>query len=81
MMARTARGHTGRPLKADALDLACFLLVALAAVVRVTVPLAVPAWTVGSVLVSAVLWSCGFGLYALGYGPMLLRPRRDGKPG
>ena len=81
MMARTARGHTGRPLKADALDVACFLLIALAAIVRVMVPLAVPAWTVGSVLISAVLWSCGFGLYALGYGPVLLRPRQDGKPG
>ncbi|RYF42733.1 MAG: NnrS family protein [Comamonadaceae bacterium] len=81
MMARTARGHTGRPLKADRLDLACFLLVALAAMVRVVVPLAVPAWTVGSVLVSAVLWSCGFGLYALGYGPVLLRTRQDGNPG
>lgn len=40
MMVRTARGHTGRPLVADRWDLACFGLVAAAALVRVLVPLA-----------------------------------------
>jgi uncharacterized protein involved in response to NO len=52
MMTRIARGHTGRPLRADRWDVACFLLVMLAALVRVLVPLAAPAWTLHAVLCS-----------------------------
>ncbi|WP_353615082.1 NnrS family protein [Paracidovorax konjaci] len=44
-------------------------------------PLALPAHTVHAVLVSATLWSMGFGLYALRYWPVLSRPRLDGRPG
>ncbi len=35
MMTRTARGHTGRPLVADQFELVCYVLVALAAAIRV----------------------------------------------
>ncbi len=75
MMTRTAKGHTGRMLKADRWDVACYLLVLLAAVVRVGVPMAVPGWTVQSVVVSAALWSAGFALYAWSYWPVLMRSR------
>jgi uncharacterized protein involved in response to NO len=81
MMARTARGHTGRPLQADRFEIACFLLVLGAALMRVLLPLLVPAATVHAVLCSAALWSAGFGLYAVRYWPLLTRPRLDGKPG
>lgn len=81
MMTRTARGHTGRPLLADRGDVACYVLVLLAAVVRVGVPLLWPAHALGAVLGSAALWSAGFGLYAICYAPALIRPRPDGKPG
>ena len=81
MMTRTARGHTARPLHADAFDVACYALVLLGALVRVAVPLLAPAFTVGSVLLSALLWSGGFALYAVRYAPVLMRPRLDGKPG
>lgn len=81
MMTRTALGHTGRPLRASRQDVACYLLVAAAAVVRVLVPLALPAWTMGAVLCSAALWSGGFALYAVGYWPVLTRSRLDGLPG
>ena len=47
----------------------------------VAVPLLLPAWTVAAVLLSATLWSAGFGLYAWHYLPVLTRPRLDGKPG
>ena len=53
----------------------------LAAPVRVFVPLVAPDATVGALLVSAALWSAGFGLYAVIYWPVLTRPRLDGKPG
>ena len=81
MMTRTSRGHTARPLRADGYDVACYVLVALAAIVRVLVPLAVPAWSLQAILCSAGLWSAGFGLFALRYWPVLTRPRLDGQPG
>jgi uncharacterized protein involved in response to NO len=81
MMTRTAKGHTGRPLVADRCDTACYVLVALAALLRVAVPPIAPEQTVNSVLLSAALWSAGFALYALRYAPVLLRARLDGKPG
>jgi len=81
MMTRTARGHTARPLRADRAEVACYLFVALAAVVRVGGPLVLPAQTIGAVLLSGTLWSCGFALYAMRYWPILTRPRLDGRPG
>jgi uncharacterized protein involved in response to NO len=81
MMTRTARGHTGRPLKADGYEVACYAMVLLAALVRVLTPLLAPEWTVAAVLGSAALWSAAFGLYAVRYWPVLTRPRLDGRPG
>jgi uncharacterized protein involved in response to NO len=81
MMTRTARGHTGRPLRADRYEVACYVFVALAALVRVGVPLVAPSQTVIAVLGSAALWSAGFGLYAVRYWSVLSRPRIDGRPG
>ena len=81
MMTRTARGHTARALQADRYDVVCYVLVLTAAVVRVGVPLFAPAQTLAAVQGSALLWSAGFGLYALHYGPMLTRARLDGAPG
>jgi uncharacterized protein involved in response to NO len=81
MMVRTTRGHTGMPLRADGADVACFLLVIGAALLRVAVPLFAPALTLQAIVTSAALWSTGFALFAVRYAPILLRPRRDGKPG
>ncbi len=81
MMTRTSRGHTGRRLRADGFDVASYLMVVLSAVVRVGVPLTMPALTVDAVIVSAVLWCAGFALFAIRYAPTLVRPRLDGKPG
>ena len=81
MITRTALGHTGRPLRAGRAEVACYLLVLMAALVRVFVPLALPEQTVSAVLCSAVLWSSGFGLYAVRYWPILTRSRLDGRPG
>lgn len=81
MMTRTARGHTGRPLLADRFDVASYALVALAALLRVVVPLLWPAALVEAALWSALAWSAGWALYALHYGPWLWRARLDGRPG
>lgn len=81
MMTRTARGHTGRPLKANRWEVACYALVMAAAVVRVLGPMTVPdayGWTVET---SALLWAAAYAIYAVRYWPVLTRPRADGRPG
>jgi uncharacterized protein involved in response to NO len=81
MMVRTARGHTARVLATDRFEVAAFVAVALAAVVRVFGPLLAPMHYVDTVIGAATLWSLGFGVYAVRYWPVLTRPRLDGKPG
>jgi uncharacterized protein involved in response to NO len=80
MMTRTARGHTGRPLRADGWETAMFVLVQLAAAVRVFIGMA-PELHLASIQWSALLWAAAFGLYAARYWPVLTRPRLDGGPG
>lgn len=81
MITRTALGHTGRKLKASRTDTVCYLLVLASAVIRVFVPLLMPAQLMHAVLCSAALWSAAFALYAVTYWPVLTRIRADGKPG
>jgi uncharacterized protein involved in response to NO len=81
MMTRTARGHTGRPLIADGFEISAFLLIQVAAVVRVFGGIALPELYRAGIQVSALLWAAAFGLYAVRYWPALTRPRVDGKPG
>jgi uncharacterized protein involved in response to NO len=80
-MTRTARGHTGRTLEAGTMEVAAYALVVAAAVVRVFVPLALPAAYLGSIVVSGLLWSSAFALFVVAYAPVLAGPRLDGKPG
>ena len=81
MMTRTARGHTGRPLLANGVELTIFLLIQGAARVRVFGGIALPGLIMASVQLSALLWALAMGLYAICYWPVLTRPRLDGKPG
>jgi uncharacterized protein involved in response to NO len=81
MMTRTARGHTARPLKAGRAEVAAYLLVFAAAIVRVFGGMLLPSLYVGTVVTSAVLWSAAFAVYFVKYLPWLIRPRLDGKPG
>jgi uncharacterized protein involved in response to NO len=81
MMTRTARGHSGMPLLADRIEVVCFALVQLAAVIRVFGGIAFPDVYRATVVLSGLCWSAGFALYAIRYWPILTRPRLDGKPG
>ena len=81
MMTRTARGHTGRPLRADAWETACYVMILLAAVVRVFGGIIAPSLYLPSIQLSGLLWAAGFGLYAVRYWPILTRARADGRPG
>lgn len=81
MMTRTSRGHTGRPLTADRFEVACFLLVYCAAVIRVFGGMLLPDAYVATVIGSGICWSAGFAVFVIRYWPVLSRPRLDGKPG
>ena len=81
MMTRTSRGHVGLALETGRAELAAYLLVHAAAVVRVLVPLFAPSFYAASIALSAALWSVAFALFVIRYYPILSRPRIDGKPG
>lgn len=81
MITRTARGHTGRPLRAGPVEVVAYTLVPLAAAVRVLLPIAWPQAYRPALLASGVLWSAAFLLYLLVYVPMLTKARVDGLPG
>ncbi|MEJ6007197.1 NnrS family protein [Paucibacter sp. AS339] len=81
MITRTALGHTGRPLRAGPIEKAAYLAMLAAALLRVFLPLLVPAALLQAVWLSAALWALAFALYLWRYGPILMRPRTDGLPG
>jgi uncharacterized protein involved in response to NO len=81
MMARVARGHTGRPIDVPRAVAAAFVLANVAALIRVFGPALLPGQYALWVDSSVGLWVVSFGIFAWQYLPMLLRPRADGKPG
>ena len=81
MMSRVALGHTGRQLVASRPVVVSFVLVTLAALVRVGTPLVHMAWYRTAVLVAGVCWTAAFAIFLVVYTPILLAPRVDGKAG
>ena len=81
MMTRTARGHTGRALVADGFEVACYVLIQMAALIRVFGGIFLPGVYLATVIGSGICWSSGFAIYAVRYWPILSRARIDGKPG
>jgi len=80
MITRTARGHSGRSLRAGPTEIVAYILVPLAAVLRVLLPIAWPQAYRPALLASGVLWSAAFLLYLLVYVPMLTKRRVDEQP-
>lgn len=74
VMTRTTLGHTGRTLTANRTTGLIYILVGLAAIIRVTAAFEAD-WTIPCLIVSACFWIAGFGLFLLTYGPFLLEPR------
>lgn len=77
MMARVSLGHTGRELLPPPSMRWAFVLLNLAAAVRVLLG---GVWSWGSPL-AALLWLLAFSLFCWHYAPMLWRARVDGQPG
>jgi uncharacterized protein involved in response to NO len=81
MMARVTRGHTGRSIDVGKPMAAAFVLLNLAAFLRVVGPAWLPASYYLWIDLSGGLWMVAFAIFAARYGPRLLRRRVDGKPG
>ncbi|HZU89237.1 MAG TPA: NnrS family protein [Stellaceae bacterium] len=74
VMTRASLGHTGRPLTAGPGTRTIYVLITLAALLRVLSPLA-GGQTVLALWLAGMAWSGAFGLFALLYGGALARPR------
>ncbi len=72
---RAALGHSGRALKVSLPTVISYFLVIGATILRVMA--FSPEW----VTLSGLMWVAGFGLFAIVYTPILLKPRVDGLPG
>jgi uncharacterized protein involved in response to NO len=81
MITRTARGHSGLPLRVSRPEVMAYALVHLAALARVATPLLWPEGYRLALSASGALWSTAFLLYLLVYVPILSAPRADGRPG
>lgn len=78
MLARVSLGHTGRPLELPQGFALAFVLLNLAAMLRVFgvgIHYSLALW------LAVALWTGAFALYLYRYGPMLCRTRADGHPG
>ncbi len=81
MMARVSLGHTGRALRASNSIVIAFVLINLAALFRVLLPIALPAWYGSLIYISILLWLAAFSLFVFVYLPILSNPRVDGQEG
>ncbi len=82
MMARVALGHTGRVLAASRLVIVAFVLITLAAAIRVLGPLVAGMTSYRStVFLAGSVWTAAFVVFLLTYVPILMAPRVDSKPG
>ncbi len=79
MIIRIAKGHTGRKVVFDAADKACLLIMLLGLVVRVVVPQLSPGAYLACIHAAASCWLLAFGILAVRYIPILMRPRIDGR--
>ena len=80
VMSRAALGHTGRPLKAHAPTVGAYVLISVAAVLRVAAAL-IPAAYMDLLMASGIAWTVGFALFLWIYAPILVMPRTDGESG
>jgi uncharacterized protein involved in response to NO len=78
MMMRSSLGHTGRQLTASKVDMAAFLLLQLAAIVRVFASVVAGETYQQWIVASGLIWALAFLVFALRYVPMLSRPRVSG---
>lgn len=78
---RASLGHTGRPLEVSRSIGIAYLLLLLAALVRVFGPTLLPSAYIATIETAALLWIVAFAIYLVVYAPILTLARVDQKPG
>ena len=78
VMTRASLGHTGRPLAAGPCTTAIYGLVTLAAILRLLAPIGGGDYLL-MLNLAGVAWSGAFGMFALFYARVLVRPRVSGR--
>lgn len=81
MISRVSLGHTGRMLQPPKLMSLAFAAMVVASIVRSFGPWGFPEKTMMFIDISGFFWILAFTLFVFFYGPMLLKPREDGRPG
>jgi uncharacterized protein involved in response to NO len=78
VMTRASLGHTGRSLIAGPATMATYILITMAALLRLSAPFAGAQYPEMLWLAGAA-WTAAFGLFVLFYTPLLMRPRLVGE--
>lgn len=81
VMTRVALGHTGRPLQLPRGAVLIYVLISLAAMARIAAVLLPGSWWLPLLMLSGMAWMLAWGGYLYLFGPILLAPRPDGRPG
>lgn len=81
VMTRVALGHTGRPLRIPPIVTVSYVLVSVAALVRVLGPWFAETHYIDVLTASIAAWIAAFLIFLVVYIPILLQTRVDGKPG
>ena len=81
VMTRASLGHTGRMLVVTRPTVAAYLLLTVAAVLRVVAPELAGGLYRTALEGAGAAWIAAFALYLYVYAPILLGPRADGRPG
>ena len=79
IMSRASLGHTGRPLQAPAPVTLAYVLLSVAALLRVAAGVD-GSYYVALVTTAGVVWIIAFGLFVVAYAAILSGPRVDSKP-
>ncbi len=81
MMARVSLGHTGREMKLHRWMVLSFILINIAAIVRVILPIFITTSYMQLINIAGWLWITSFVIYIVIYTPMWIQPRVDGRDG
>ncbi len=79
MLIRISKGHTGRKVVFDRLDILALQVMILAFVFRIIAPQIYPAGYIFWIYLAAACWFTCFAMLAWRYIPLLMQPRIDGK--
>ncbi len=80
MMARVSLGHTGRSLTPPKSMILGFGLILLGTILRIAAGIVLSLY-LELIIAAIICWLTAFGIFCIAYGPLLCKPRADGRPG